>query len=110
MRPWTLIAPLACATLTASCASPAPSSSAAPRIELPTEAARPCSLYVLPETPTRSALEIGYATRGAQLVACDAARNLAVQTHEAEHALEDRLASPARRRFFGLLPPANGAR
>jgi hypothetical protein len=27
--------------------------------------------------------------RGAQIVACDAARRLAVESHEAEHALED---------------------
>jgi hypothetical protein len=53
---------------------------------------RPRSLYVLPDTPTEADLEIGYATRGAQLVACDAARRLAVQTHEAEHALEGRAA------------------
>jgi hypothetical protein len=62
---------------------------AAPRIATPAEAARPCGLYVLPAAPTQADLEIGYATRGAQLVACDAARRLAVQTHEAEHALED---------------------
>ncbi len=42
-------------------------------------------------------LEIGYAKRGAQIVACDAARRLAVQTHEAEHQLEDRLRSKASR-------------
>jgi hypothetical protein len=57
---------------------------------MPAEAARPCSLYLLPQKPTQADLEIGYATRGAQIVACDAARRLAVQTHEAEHALEVR--------------------
>jgi hypothetical protein len=65
-----------------------------PQIETPAEAKRPCSLYVLPEMPTEADLEIGYATRGAQLVACDAARRLAVQTHEAEHALEGRAGRP----------------
>jgi hypothetical protein len=59
---------------------------------MPAEAARPCSLYVLPSKPTEADLEIGYATRGAQIVTCDAARRLAVQTHEAEHALEERTA------------------
>lgn len=54
---------------------------------MPPEASRPCSLYLLPAKPTQADLEIGYATRGAQIVACDAARRLAVQTHEAEHAL-----------------------
>jgi hypothetical protein len=91
MRPWTLTALCACATLTASCASRPPSS--APRIETPAEAARPCGLYRLPERPTQADLEIGYANRGAQLVACESARRLAVQTHEAEHALEDAAAS-----------------
>jgi hypothetical protein len=44
---------------------------------------------MLPPAPTQADLEIGYATRGAQIVACDAARRLAVQTLEAEHALAD---------------------
>ncbi|WP_334164761.1 hypothetical protein [Phenylobacterium sp.] len=55
---------------------------------MPAEAARPCGLHILPANPTQADLEIGYATRGAQIVACDAARRLAVQTHVAEHALE----------------------
>jgi hypothetical protein len=53
---------------------------------------------MLPERPTQADLEIGYATRGAQLVACDAARRLAVQTHDAEHALEDAAAAATRKR------------
>ena len=64
---------------------------------MPAEAAHPCSLYVLPQAPTEADLEIGYATRGAQILACDAARDLAVQTHDAEHVLEDRLTPPSRR-------------
>lgn len=58
---------------------------------MPPEASRSCSLYLLPAAPTPADLEIGYVTRGAQLVACDAARALAVQTHAAEHALEDQV-------------------
>ncbi|RUA27582.1 MAG: hypothetical protein DSY74_01400 [Actinobacteria bacterium] len=57
---------------------------------MPLEALKPCALYVLPEAPSLADLEIGYVTRGAQLVACDAARKLAVDTHAAEHALEMR--------------------
>jgi hypothetical protein len=34
--------------------------------------------------------------QGAQVVACDAARALAVQTHTAEHSLEDQVTSKAR--------------
>jgi len=42
---------------------------------------------MLPPQPTLSDLEIGYVTRGAQIVACDAARRLAVETYEAQQAL-----------------------
>jgi hypothetical protein len=55
-----------------------------------------CGLYRLPASPTQADLEIGYATRGAQIVACDAARALAVQTHAAEHALADQLTGKGR--------------
>lgn len=58
---------------------------------MPPEAANACSLYLLPLAPTQADLEIGYATRGAQLISCNAARALAVQTHVAEHALEDQI-------------------
>lgn len=88
MRPWTWTAPLACALLTASCASRPPIS--APQIQMPAEASNPCELYLLPPVPTRADLEIGYTTRGAQILACEAARRLAVETHAAEHALESR--------------------
>ena len=63
---------------------------------MPAEAARPCSLYLLPETPMQADLEIGYAMRGAEIVACDAARALAVQTHAAEHDLQDRFTKARR--------------
>jgi hypothetical protein len=63
---------------------------------MPPEASRSCSLYRLPQAPTQADLEIGYATRGAQLVSCDAARALAVQTHAAEHALEDQVTGKGR--------------
>jgi hypothetical protein len=55
---------------------------------MPAEAARACALHTLPARPTLADLEIGYATRGGQIVTCDAARRLAVETHAAEHALE----------------------
>jgi hypothetical protein len=89
MRPWTLLASTVCALTTASCASPGPSLQGAPRLEMPTEARRPCELHRLPDTPSQADLEIGYAARGAEIVACDAARRLAVETHDGEHALED---------------------
>ena len=97
MRRFILIALSGCSTLTASCASRLPTLPVAPRVETPAEAARPCAIYLLPMAPTQADLEIGYVTRGAQIVACDAARALAVQTHEAEHALADRVIPAARR-------------
>jgi uncharacterized lipoprotein YajG len=87
MRPLMRLAPIACTLLIASCAKPPPSLSAAPQLSLAPEALRPCALHVLPSTPTLADLEIGYVTRGAQLVACDAARRLAVETHQAQQAL-----------------------
>lgn len=89
MRHWTLPAAIACASMTAACANRPPALPAAPRLEMPAQALRVCDLHRLPDAPTLADLEIGYAIRGAQLVACDAARRLAVETHAAEHALED---------------------
>ena len=96
MRPWTLLALLGCALLTTNCASRRPNSPAAPRLTMPAEATRPCAIYRLPKAPTQADLEIGYATRGAQLAACDAARELAVQTQAAEHAMQDRMRAAIR--------------
>ena len=89
MRPWILLAPVVCGLATASCASRSLNLPDAPRVGMPAEARAPCALYRLPDAPTEADLEIGYATRGAQLAACDAARRLAVDTHDREHALED---------------------
>jgi hypothetical protein len=98
MHRLTLIVLLGCGGLMASCASQPLTSPAAPRVEMPAEALRPCAIYLLPAEPTQADLEIGYAERGAQIASCNAARNLAVQTHSAEHELEDRLgAKPSRR-------------
>ena len=88
MRPLPLIVLVGCAMLTVSCAASRPSLPAAPQIEMPAQARVACEFYRLPDAPTEADLEIGYATRAAQVVACDAARRLAVETHDAEHALE----------------------
>ena len=98
MRPWTHLALIAFAPMISNCASLPPSLPAAPQIEMPAEAARPCKLSHLPEGPSHSDLDIAYAQRGADLVSCDAARRLAVQTHAAEHQLEAQLAHPVRPR------------
>lgn len=57
---------------------------------MPAVAMSPCTLYILPDAPTEASLDLGFAARGANLVACDAARRLAVQTWIAEHELQDR--------------------
>jgi hypothetical protein len=51
---------------------------------------RPCALAKLPETPGLADLEAAYLLRGAQIVACDSARRLAVETLIAERAMQDR--------------------
>ena len=85
------IAPIACVVMTASCAGSPPTLTAAPvRLVLPEAATRPCALATLPADPARGDLEAAYAARGGQIVACDAARRLAVQTLLAERALQDR--------------------
>lgn len=90
-----LTALLACALTTTSCATKPPSAAAQPppRVETPPAAAESCSLYTLPERPTEADLELGYVTRGAQLVVCEGRRQLAVATHAAEHRLEDEWAA-----------------
>ena len=87
-RPLSILTVLAvCMILTAACAASPPISTAAPpRLALPAEAIRPCALATLPAEPTLGDLEAAYATRGAQIAACDAARRLAVETLNAERA------------------------
>ncbi len=76
---------IACAAMTTNCAASRPISTVAPvRLALPEAARRPCALAVLPSEPTLGDLEAAYVERGAQIVACDGARRLAVETLEAE--------------------------
>ncbi len=86
---WRLIVPIGCAIMTANCAASRPPSVMPPRLTLPDEAVRPCQLAVLPDRPTRADLDAAYVTRGAQLVACESARRLAVETLMAERTLQD---------------------
>lgn len=87
---WILIAWLALPAMTASCATSHPPSAEPPRLALPEAATRPCVLARLPDAPTIADLEIAYLERGARLVACEAARALAVETLTAERALQAR--------------------
>jgi hypothetical protein len=59
-------------------------------LTLPELATRTCPLPTLPDSPTEADLEAVYALRGAGLVQCDVARDLAVQTLFSERELQDR--------------------
>ena len=86
--PWRRAVPPACALMIASCAGwPPPSAPQPPQLTLPEATTTPCALARLPEAPTVADLEVAYMTRGSDLLACDAARQLAVDTLLAERAL-----------------------
>lgn len=88
--PWRTAALIACAVMTANCAASPPISPVAPtRLVLPEAATRPCALATLPAEPTAGDLDEAYVLRGAQIVACDGARRLAVETLLAERAMQD---------------------
>ena len=87
---WTPIVLLGFGIMTASCAVSPPRSAVPPRLSLPTMAATPCELERLPEVATQADLEIAYVERGSQLVECEQARTLAVETLLAERMLQDR--------------------
>jgi len=63
----------------------------------------PGPLAVLPPNPTQGDLDAAYATRGAQIVNCDGARRLAVETQRAEHQLIDEWLKLEERRRQGWL-------
>ena len=76
---------------------------------MPATAVQPCTLVGrLPAEPAQADLEIGYAVRGAEILACDAKRSLAVDVHQGEHDDEDawlKAITPARtlwRRILGF--------
>ena len=96
------LAPIALSAMIASCAASPPPSVAPPRLVLPQAATRPCLLDRLPAAPSHGDLEVAYVARGAALVACEAARELAVETLLAERALQDRWreTQTPRRRFW----------
>ena len=96
MRLSTLSVLIGSTVLTGGCASSHLNFRAAPQIDLPADARRPCSLTVLPAEPTEADLEATLAARGAQIVTCEAARSLAVDIHDAEHRLEAQLTGKAR--------------
>lgn len=57
---------------------------------MPASVKEPCALYVLPAkgAVVSADLDTAYTIRGAQVVACNAERKIAVSVHEGEHADE----------------------
>lgn len=83
---------IVCMLMTASCVNSPPNlKGAPPRLILSEAATRPCAVAILPAQPTLADLEAAYMSRGAQIVACDGARRLAVDALLAERALQDDL-------------------
>ncbi|NBB64672.1 hypothetical protein GVN18_36050 [Pseudomonas sp. ODNR1LW] len=58
---------------------------------------------MLPDNPTQADLDAAYAARGGQVIACDGARQLAVETIEAERRLIDEWLKIEERRRQGWL-------
>ena len=86
--PWILRGLIACGLMIASCAPMAkPLPVAPPLLTLPVQAQTPCDLPQLPVAASLADLEVGYVERGEALVACDLARQLAVETLVHERAL-----------------------
>lgn len=85
---WAKIALAVYASTTAACASVPPAKMVAlPQLVLPPEVERPCGLAVLEGRGELADLEVAYMRRGEQLLACDAARALAVEILNKERAL-----------------------
>ncbi len=62
---------------------------APPELVLPPEVARPCDLATLTDDASLVALEAAYMRRGQQLLACDAARAMAVEILKTERSLRE---------------------
>lgn len=82
---------------------PAPEPVAPPRLSIPEAATKACLLDVLPEGATLADLEATYNARGAAVLNCDGARQLALETLLAERGLIDAwlaLQNKPRRRWW----------
>ena len=77
---WSLTALSVSLLLTGCSAVMRPTYADPPRLTLPAITEQPCQLPTLPADPTQADLEAAYIARGGQIVTCDAARNLAVET------------------------------
>lgn len=87
-RIWGPSVVVALASMTTACASVPPNWAVAEvELALPPEVERPCSLATLDGEGTLADLEVAYMKRGENLLACDAARQMAVQALKAERAL-----------------------
>lgn len=83
-RPLILTGLAACAVLTSGCVGPFRQSVPIPLLTLPDAARQPCRLPVIPESPTLADLDATYTARGAAIVECNARRQLAVDSFDAQ--------------------------
>lgn len=97
-RPFLTSGLIACAALTASCAS-RPASAPPPLLTLPDVARQACTLPVLPESPTQADLDATYLARGQAVAVCDGRRDLAVQAFDAQ---QKALTPTPRRPFWAI--------
>ena len=98
-----LICSIAFAGLTAGCVTSNPPPVPPPRLSIPEAASKPCLLDLLPENATQADLEAVYNSRGAAVLNCDGARQLALETLLAERRLVDawiELQQPKRRGWW----------
>lgn len=79
-KPPSVLAVIASATMTASCASLFQQAAPPPpvRLAIPEIVTTPCPLHTLPEDASMADLEAGYAIRGEQIVGCELRRQMAV--------------------------------
>lgn len=88
--PFRLIALAALASMTAACVGlRAPDPVPPPRLSILPATEKPCLLDVLPPAPTQADLEAAYMARGAAILNCDGARQLALETLLTERRLID---------------------
>ncbi len=87
---WAMLVISVLMSMTGGCVSrPASLGVVMPVLALPPEVERPCDLARLEGEANLAALEVAYMRRGQQLMACDAARALAVETLKRERGLRE---------------------
>lgn len=99
----TLTGLIACTLSLSACAGAHLKPVIPPRLQTPAAAMQPCHLTGLPDNATQADLEAAFIANAAEIVTCDGRRQLATDTHAAEHDLQDQwLKLQATPRRFGI--------